>query len=56
MVTSTLLTKLKGAVRAIEEAPTSMQRRPQIKKAKQALTLAIQDLDEAPGPSPNPNN
>jgi len=54
MVTSTLLTKLKGALKAIEEAPVSMQRKPEIRNAKAALTLAIEELGTPPGPSPNP--
>lgn len=50
----TLRSKLKNALKALEEAPASMQ--PKLKKAKDALTLAIQEMGTTPGPSPNPTN
>jgi hypothetical protein len=53
---NTLLSKLKAALKALEGLPASMQRDPKIRKAKEALTLAIQDLGTTPGPSPKPNN
>lgn len=53
---NTLVTKLKDALKALNDAPASMQRENSIKEAKRALTLAIQELGTTPGPSPNPNN
>ena len=53
---NTLVTKLKDALKALEEAPASMQGQKKIKDAKRALTLAIQELGSTPGPSPKPNN
>ncbi len=50
---NTLLTKLKDALKAVENAPASMQRREEIVKVKAALTRAIQELGTTPGPSPN---
>jgi hypothetical protein len=53
---NTLVTKLKDALKALNEAPASMQRENSIKEAKRALTLAIQELGTTPGPSPVPTN
>lgn len=51
-----LVTKLKSALKAIQEAPASIQRRPEIRELKSALNLAIQELGTAPGPSPSPSD
>ena len=53
---NTLLSKLKGALKALEDLPASVQREPKVRKAKEALTLAIQDLGTTPGPAPKANN
>jgi hypothetical protein len=53
---NTLLSKLKGALKALEDLPASVQREPKVGKAKEALTLAIQDLGTTPGPAPKSNN
>jgi hypothetical protein len=53
---NTLLSKLKEALKALEDLPASTQREPKIRNAKEALTLAIQDLGTTPGPSPHPTN
>ena len=53
---NTLVTKLKDALKAVNDAPASMQGRDEIKEVKRALTLAIQRLGTTPGPSPTPNN
>jgi hypothetical protein len=53
---NTLLSKLKDALKALEALPASTQREPKIRKAKDALTLAIQDLGTTPGPAPKSNN
>jgi hypothetical protein len=53
---NTLLKKLKDALKALDDLPASTQREPKIRKAKDALTLAIQELGTTPGPSPHPTN
>ena len=53
---NTLLSKLKEALKALEALPASTQREPKVGKAKEALTLAIQDLGTTPGPAPKSNN
>lgn len=50
---NTLVTKLKDALKAINEAPASMQRLDHIKDARKALTRTIQQLGTTPGPTPN---
>lgn len=52
---NTLLTKLKDALKAVDEAPGSIKNRDEIQKLRAALTRAIQELGTTPGPSPNPN-
>lgn len=51
---STLVTKLKDALKAVNAAPSSMQN--QLKDVKRELTLAVQRLGTTPGPSPTPDN
>lgn len=52
---STLISKLKDALKALDNLPASMQQG-KIQKAREALTLAIQELGSTPGPSPNIDN
>lgn len=51
---NTLVTKLKDALKAVNEAPASMQN--QLKDVKRELTLVIQRLGTTPGPTPNVDN
>ncbi len=51
---NTLVTKLKDALKAVNEAPASMQEK--LKDVKRELTLAIQRSGTTPGPSPSPDN
>ena len=53
---NTLVTKLKAALKALEELPASTPQQSKIRDAKEALTLAIQDLGTTPGPSPHPTD
>jgi len=53
---NTLLAKLKDALKALDDLPAATQREPKIRKAREALTLAIQELGTTPGPSPHPTN
>ena len=50
---NTLLTKLKDALKAIDEAPASIKSRDEIKELRRQLNRIIQGMGTTPGPSPN---
>jgi hypothetical protein len=51
---NTLKAKLKDALKAVDQAPASMQNK--LKDVRRELNLAIQSLGTTPGPAPKSNN
>jgi hypothetical protein len=53
---NTLVTKLRDALKAVDDAPASFKGREEIVQLRKLLTRVIRDLGTTPGPTPNVDN